>query len=239
MQLAFAIGFFVVTGLAETLRQGYFGLGPSEISGMIAAVMTLLAVLILRGDLPGLLRPGGDDEQWPGWSWRRTGLALFLVPLFWALPVIWGFASGRLDVVPMSGGALLRFAAMQALTVALAEHLFLREAAIRAFGPGRTAIFTISVLAVFIFHMEAGAQAALAAAGGGVFFLTLRLLGAAPVAVVLVQGLTLALFGHVIPLDLVGVPGWAGAAFLFGGAAVLSLALLTLFAAEKKETRNA
>ncbi len=58
-------------------------------------------------------------------------------------------------------------------------------------------------------------------------------------AVVLVQGLTLALFGHVIPLDLAGAPGWAGAAFLFGGAAVLSLALLTLFAAEKKETRNA
>lgn len=237
MHIAFAVLFFFYVGLCETLRHGVFGLTPSEVSAVSYGALVLIALVILRGDVVFLLRRPHHALYGAArlnWTWRRTALGLALAPLLWLVPVAYGLAKGQLSYMPLPVETLLRLLAGNVLLFALAEELFFREAAIKAFHSDTAAICVISVLSCFIFHLPDGASAAMIAAGVGVFFLTLRLIGTNLLAVTLAHGATVILLSDVLALGLTRIQLWGYATWFLGASVALSLALFQIFAQKRR-----
>lgn len=242
MHIAFAIAFFLFVGLCETLRHGVFGLNPSEIDGIIYGALAFMALFLLRGDVVYLLRqPRGTLYDSPrfAWSWTRSLLGIALVPLLWAIPALYGISLIQINLVPVSAQALLGVLAMQILLVALAEELFFREAAIKAFRSDIRAIYLMSGLASFIFYVPDGVAVALVAAGAGVFYLTLRLIGTNILLVAVAHGATVVVFSDILSLGLTSGEQWSFAGSFLAASLALSAVVFTLFAKTERRLHHA
>lgn len=242
VHIAFAIIFFLFVGLCETLRHGVFGLSPSETNGIIYATLALSALVLLRGDVIfTLIRPTRPlyGNARATWNWPRTGLGLFLGPLLWVLPVAYGFALIQINVTPTGPELLIRAVGLHLLTVGIAEALFFREAVLKTFNAEPLPVCAISTLAVFIFHMPSGVPLALIAAGSGLYFLTLRLIGCNILVTALLHSATVVLFGQVLSLGLTEAQLWTYAGYFLPASAALSLCVYVLFTGAGKEARYA
>lgn len=237
MHISFAISFFLFVGLSETLRHGVFGLSPSETNGILVGILLLAALLFLRGDVIYLFREPADKHRirrasgpWVTWSWKRSVLGLFLSPLVLVGPLIWGIALIQInfrmpdDIFPSTT------AVFDILLLALACELFFRETVIKAFRGQKGPVILASSLAYFTFWMPSGLETAVMAAGSGLFFLTLRLIGTNILLVAGVHAALALLWGHVLSLGQTAVPDLQFAVFYLGCAALVSLVLHYLFA---------
>ena len=232
MHIAYAVLFFFYVGLCETLRHGVFGLSPSETTGMIYGTLVLIALLILRGDVVFLVRRPTltlYGSEMLTWSWRGTLLGVLLAPLLWSVPVLIALAQGQVAYAPITPEAFVQLLAGPVLAVAVAEELFFREAAIKAFQGTTAGVFLISALAFFIFHLPQGVPAALIWSGMGLFLLSLRLIGTNLLVVALIHAATTVLFTQVLWLDMAGSAAWQQAATILAGSALLSIAVYQLF----------
>lgn len=173
------------------------------------------------------------------WSWPRTALGLFLGPALWVVPVAYGFALNQINITPITIDSLVQSLLSQVLLVVVAEGLFFREAVIKAFGRDIVPVYIISVLSVIIFYVPAGAPEALIAAGSGIYYLTLRLIGTNIWIVAALHGATLILFGEVLSLGLVQSQLWSYAIYSASASAALSLLIFMLFATSSREARYA
>ncbi|MDK3072586.1 hypothetical protein QO034_05645 [Sedimentitalea sp. JM2-8] len=238
MQVALAITFFALVAFSETLRHGVFGLSPSDMSRAIYGALGLGAVLILRGDLVSCLFRSGSAlygrEQY-SWSWSRTALGLFLSPLLWVIPVVYGFAWTQINVDSGLTMSVLEAALIQTLLVGLAEGLFFREAVIKAFGESRGQVYVISALSVFVFSLPAGVPFAMMATGAALYFLTLRLIGTNIAVVAIIHGATIVMFSRILSLALTDGEIWSYAAYFLAASAALSGLIHYLFATRRRE----
>ena len=238
MHIAFAVSFFIFVGLCETLRHGIFGLNPSETTGYIYTAMALCALFILRGDVVFLMRQPRHalyENAHLNWTWKRSVLGVVLGPLLWIVPVVYGLTLLQINILPISAEALIELLVVQVLLIALAEEFFFREAVVKAFRSDISAIYLISVLAYFIFYVPMGVPAALIAAGAGVFYLTLRLIGTSILVVALVHGATNVLLTSVLSLGLTSGTEWSYAVFFMAASVMLSMAVFHLFAQKRSE----
>lgn len=238
MHIAFAVVFFVFVGLSETLRHGIFGLNPLETAGIIAGALALSALLILRGDIVSVLRaPRHDlyDDPRLTWTWSRTFLGLILGPVLWIIPVLYGLTLIQINIVPVPTETLVEALVVQVLLVALAQELFFREAAIKAFRSSPGAIYLISGLAFFIYYVPQGLPMAVMAMGAGFYYLTLRLIGTNILAVALIHGATSVLFTQVLSLGLTGREEWIYAGYFLAASVVLSAAVYKMFVQKRSE----
>lgn len=238
MHIAFAVSFFILIGLCETLRHGIFGLSPFETSGIIYGALAFCALIILRGDILFALRMPRDDlygVQRLNWTWRRSLLGMVLGPLLWIIPLAYGMTLIQINIIPVAGGALVQALIVQVFLVALALELFFREAVIKSFRNDTSAIYLISGLAFFIFYVPQGVPAAMIATGAGLFYLTLRLIGTNILVVVLLHGATTVMFTQVLSLGLTSGDEWAYAGYFLAASAALSAAVYQLFAPKQSE----
>lgn len=239
MHIAFAIVFFLFVGLCETLRHGIFGLNPSEVTGITAVALALSAFLILRGDIVFTLRQPRHDlyeESRFNWTWPRTVLGLALGPMLWIIPVAYGLTLVQITIVPVPLESLIEALVMQVLLVALAEELFFREAAIKAFHSSTGAIYLISGLAFFIYYIPQGVPTAMIAAGTGLYFVTLRLIGTNILAVALIHGATSVMLTQVLSLGVLArdsTAEWVYAGYFVVTSVVLSAAVHQIFAQKR------
>jgi membrane protease YdiL (CAAX protease family) len=236
VHIAFAVSFFIFVGLCETLRHGIFGLNPSEITGYIYTALAICALLILRGDVVFTMRqPRHALYENPrlNWTWSRSVLGMFLGPMLWIIPVVYGLSLSQINILPFSAELLIETLVIQVLLIALAEEYFFREAAIKAFRTDIPAIYLISVLAFFIFYVPQGLPTALIAAGAGMFYVTLRLIGTNILVVALVHGATNVMFAQVFSLGLTFGDEWVYAAYFLIASTVLSAAVFHLFAQKR------
>lgn len=236
MHVAYAIVFVGLVAFIETVRHGVFGLSPSEITGTTYGALALAAVLLLRSDaIYTVYRPRhalyGDTGL--NWTWPRTALGLFLGPLLWVLPAAYGVALIQINVVPAVTAAMVQAALLQMVLVGVAEGLFFREAAIKAFAGNRGQIYVVSALAVFVFYFPAGAPQALIASGAAIYFLTLRLIGTNILACAAIQGATVVVFTQMLDLGLTQAELWPYAAYFLGSATALSVLIFMLFATHR------
>lgn len=242
MHIAFATCFFLIVGLNETLRQGIFGLNPSESTGMTYGAIAFCALVLLRSDIVWVVRRPdhalyGDTRL--NWTWRRTALGVFLGPLIWIVPLAYGFALIQINLNPVSTETLVQVLLMNILLIGLAEELFFREAAVKAFGEDIRAIYVASTLAFFIFYLPGGVPAALTAAGLGMYYTTLRLIGTNILCVAVLHGVTTVAFAQIFALDLTPAEQWPYAIYFFSAAAILSLVIFSLFSQNRSELRYA
>ena len=232
VHIAFALVFFVFVGLSETLRHGFFGLNPSEITGITAGALILSALLILRADIVFALRSPRHDLYGDArltWTWPRTFLGLVLGPALWIIPVAYGLTLVQINIIPVPVETLIEALVVQVLLIALAEELFFREAALKAFRSDIRAIFLISGLSFFIYYVPQGLPTAIIAAGAGLYFLTLRLIGTNILAVAFVHGASVVMFTKVLSLGLTGGDEWVFAGYFLAASAGLSLVVYQLF----------
>ncbi|MHA6261770.1 CPBP family glutamic-type intramembrane protease [Arenibacterium sp. CAU 1754] len=242
MPIAFAICFFIYVALSETLRHGVFGLSPSEISAISYVALALGALLILRADILFTLRPPrhalyGDARL--NWTWTRTAMGLVLGPLLWIIPVAYGVSLIQINIGSFLVPTLIEALLYEVVMVAIAVELFFREAAIKAFQGNVPAMILASSLAYLIFHIPAGVPAALIAAGSGLYFLTLRLIGTNILAVALLHGATVIVMTQIIPLGLTGAELWRYSVYFAVAAVVLSMAVLSLFIFNQRDLQHA
>ncbi|MCF6231686.1 MAG: CPBP family glutamic-type intramembrane protease [Rhodobacteraceae bacterium] len=241
MHIAFAVLFFVFIGLSETLRHGIFGLTASEVTGISTGALVLAAVFILRSDIVNLPRRSADNlygDQKFNWSWGRTILGLILAPLLWAMPIVYGMTMIQINILPLDTQTLIEALIVQVLLVAVAQELFFREAAIKAFNSDVRAIYLISGLSFFIFYVPFGVPGAIIAAGSGIFYLTLRLIGTNILVVALIHGTTSVVFTNVLSLGLKGRntgDEWTYAGFFLAGSVILSAAVYQIFAPKRSK----
>ena len=237
MHIAFAMTYFGLVCLFETLRHGVFGLTSIEVTGTIYGALALGAVLLLRGDVVYTVYTPkhalyGDERL--NWTWPRTALGVFLGPFIWILPVIYGVAMLQISVSPNFSATLVQTALVQMVLVGVAEGLFFREAVVKAFAGNRVQIYIISALSVFIFYVPGGVPQALIATGASIYFMTLRLIGTNVLGVAAVQGASIVVFSQVFDLGLAQSDIWSYAAFFLGAALALSLLILTLFSTSRR-----
>ena len=236
VHIAFAVSFFIFVGLCETLRHGIFGLNPSETTGYIYSALALFALFILRGDVVFTMRQPRHalyENARLNWTWSRSVLGLFLGPLLWIIPAVYGLSLTQINIMPISAELLIEMLVIQVLLIALAEEFFFREAVVKAFRSDISAIYLISVLAFFIFYVPQGLPAALVAAGTGMFYVTLRLIGTNILVVALVHGATNVMFAQVFSLGLTSGDEWVYATYFLAAATVLSGAVYYLFAQKR------
>lgn len=242
VSIAFAICFFVLTGVGETLRQGVFALGPAEITNFMYAALALAALFMLRGDILSVfVRPKAElyGQADLGWSWPRTALALIIAPVLCILPFGFGLALIQINVVSLDALRLIELFAGQALLVALAQELFLRETVLKAFGASVAMMFLVTALTTFIFHLPQGGSYAMMASGAGVFYMSLRLLGANILVVAAIHAGISVVLTHVIVPDLNISEIWPYAIYFTVGAVALALTAYILFAQTRREPRYA
>ncbi len=242
MQVAYAIMFFILVGVSETLRHGVFGLNPTETPVIIYGALAICALLMLKSDLITTIHRSGEPLYGSGrlnWSWPRSVLGIFLVPLLWIVPVAYGFALAQLEIHPITSTTVLETLLTQVLLVAVAEGLFFRETVIKAFGREILSVYVISTLALFIFHVPSGLPMAMIAAGSGIYYLTLRLIGTNIWVVAALHGVTLILFGKVLSLGLSQEQFWPYSIYFLIASAALSLLVFMLFAPSSREARYA
>lgn len=242
MQVAYAIIFFIFVGVSETLRHGVFGLNPSDTPIIIYGALAICALLLLRSDLITTMHCPKDPlygSERLNWSWPRTALGVFLGPLLWIVPLAYGFALVQININPVVPETLIRTLLAQVVLVVIAEGLFFREAVIKAFGRDIFPVYVISALAIFIFYVPAGLPAALIAAGSGIYYLTLRLIGTNIWVVAALHGATLILLGEVLSLGLAQSQLWSYSIYFISASAALSLLVFMLFATSSREARYA
>lgn len=240
--VAFAICFFIFIALSETLRHGVFGLSPSEISAISYVALALCALLILRADvLFTFRRPRHALYGAPGmnWTWTRTLMGLVLGPLLWIIPVAYGVTLIQINIGSVSVQSVVQSLFYQVVLVALAGELFFREAAVKSFQGNLPAMAIASTLAYFVFHVPDGYPLALIAAGSGLYFLTLRLIGTNIFAVAVLHGATVVVLTQIIPLGLSGAELWRYAIYFTVASAALSLTVFSLFNANQRKLQHA
>ena len=223
-----------------------FGLNPSEVTTVIYGAMVFCAIFVLRGDIVHALRRprhvlygGAFGKGRLNWTWSRTVLGLFLGPALWMLPLAYGFALIQINLGPALLQTLLPALGLQILLMALAEELFFREAVVKAFSTSTAAIYFASVLAFFIFYLPGGVPAAMIAAGAGMYYLTLRLIGTNILVVALLHGLTTVAFTRVFPPGLTPDGMWSYAIYFLTAAAALSLLVYGVFAQDRRAIQYA
>ena len=198
-------------------------------------------MFILRSDIVNLSRRSADNlygDQKFNWSWGRTILGLLLAPLLWALPIVYGMTLIQINILPLDTQVLIEALIVQVLLVAIAQELFFREAAVKAFHSDVRAIYLISGLAFFIFNVPLGVPGAIIAAGAGLYYVTLRLIGTNILVVALIHGATSVVFTNVLSLGLKGrntSDEWAYAGYFLAGSVILSAAVYQLFAPKRSE----
>lgn len=237
MHIAYALAFFVFVGLCETLRHGIFGLTSYETTGIIYGTLILLALLMLRGDVVNLLRQpqnGLYGRMRLEWSWRRSLLGIALLPLLWAVPIFYGMTLMQINFQTVSADKLIELLAVELFLIAMAEELFFREAAIKAFGADLFAVFLVSGLCSLIFHMPAGVPAAVIAAGSGLFYTALRLSGTNIVIVALAHAATTVMFTQVLTLGLTGPDEWTYSMTFFSASAALTFFIFYVFSVNRR-----
>ncbi|HBS51207.1 MAG TPA: hypothetical protein DEA05_14515 [Rhodobacteraceae bacterium] len=242
VHIAYSVLFLLFVGLSETMRHGVFGLTPSEMSMLSHASLLLLALILLRGDVVFLLRrPGHDlyDDRRLGWSWRRTALGLAVAPALWIAPVSWALASGEPPFTPFAVQNMPAGTVATLLVFALAQTLFLREAAIKAFHADIRAIYLVSVLSCFIFYLPQGLPAAMVGAGVGAFLLTLRLIGTNPLVVACIHAINGIMLTEVLAPGPSGTGDWNWSACILAASALLSVLLFQVLAAKRRRTVHA
>lgn len=242
MQVAYAMTFFIFVGVSETLRHGVFGLNPSETPTLIYGALAICALLLLRSDLIPTMHYSKDPlygRERLNWSWPRSVLGACLGPLLWIVPVAYGFALVQIDINPINSQMVMQTLLTQVLLVVIAEGLFFREAVIRAFGRDILPVYVISALALLIFHLPAGLPMAMIAAGSGIYYLTLRLIGTNIWIVAALHGVTLILFGKVLSLGLSQGQFWPYSIYFMTASAALSMLVFMLFAPSSREARYA
>lgn len=227
MHLFFAIGFFGLIALGETLRHGIFGLTGAEMALVKHAVMAAMVLFILRGDLVHLVRPSAQlyGRAQFGWSWARSGLAAALGALVFVPVAIWGAVTGQVTGQVTVSAWTPDPQSVLLMGSALIQALFLREAVLKGFADSPALAVSVSVLSTFILYMPMGAQAAAVAAGLGVFFVSLRLIGANALIVGALHGTYLVVMGNVLSPSLTAGQGWAYAGLVWGALGALSYGL--------------
>ncbi len=232
MHIAFALLFFVFIGLCETLRHGVFGLSPSETTDIIYVTMALCALVILRGDIVFTLRKPLHDlygNEQLNWTWSRSFLGLLLGGMLWSVVLVYGLAVNQITLLAIPREALIGALTVPLLLVALAQELFFREAVIKAYHSRISAIYLISALACFIFFVPLGVPQALIAAGAGIYYVTLRLIGTNILVVALVHGVSGAVFSKILPPGLTSGEQWIFSGYFFAASTILSFAVYHLF----------
>lgn len=242
MHIAFAVIFFLLIGVSESLRLGFIGLNPTEATALIYACLAFGAVLILRNDCLSLVRSPkrplyGNPRL--HWTWKRTVLGLFLAPLLCLLPILYGLTLIQIKFFVIPTEVLIEAIAYQVVFVALAEELFFREAAIKAYGQDIRALFVASGLACFIFYYPTGLGPAMMAGATGIFFLSLRLTGMNILAVALAHGTLSVVMTQVIPAQVGRAQMWPYAIYFTVSTLILALVVVNLFAPKQRELRYA
>lgn len=236
MHIVYASAVFLFVGLGETLRHGIFGLTAAEIAAISTGTLVLFAVLILRGDLIHLLRPPRPALYGSPrlvWSWGRSALILPLGLLVVAAP---GAATAVLGAPPpLSTETLLELTVLQIALTTLPEELFFREAALKSFHQSIPAIYLISVLAWFIYHMPSGLPVAVTSAGAGAVYLTLRLIGINILTVAALHGAVNVMLPRLAPPDVTGAASWLHVGYFIAASAAVCAVLLHSFARPQKQ----
>lgn len=238
MHIVFSIFVFIFAGLFETFRHGIFGLNPTEIMTVTAAILGLCAFAILRMDVLSVLqRPKRDlyGHSHLGWTWSRTVLGLFLGALLWIVPAAVDPIQFQTEALSLRTPTLLTALALQVLLVALPQELFFREAAIKSFRGDTSTIYLLSGLAYFVFFVPAGLPTAVVMAGAGVFFMTLRLIGTSILAIALIHGVLNMLLTKGVTMGLTGNDEWLYAGYFFAVCVGLSVVIKRLFAQKTSE----
>lgn len=242
VNIAFAVVFVSLICFFETARHGVFSLSLPEITGVVYGALVLGAVVILRGDLISvIIRPKSTLYGTPRliWTWPRTLFGVMLGPLLWVVPVLYGVVLLQITVLPDVSVARLAASFAPFLLIAIAESLFLREAVIKAFSPRLAHIYVVSTLAVFIFHVADGVPQALISAGAGVYFLTLRLIGANILAVALVHAASMVVFSEALNLGIEAAQIWTYAGYFVAASIALSIFIYSLFSIRKEAFSHA
>jgi hypothetical protein len=225
------------------MRQGVFSMNSVETQTVIHVAAAALAVLILRYDLALLVRRpvASVDGSIPGeWGLWRSLLGLALGPLLLLAPLAYLMLNAQAlpDKGALAGMVSGAFAPLmiKAILLAVCVELFFREAALKAFGENVAVLFIASALATFVFYLPGGFPSALVAAGAGVYYMTLRLIGAHILAVALVHALIaggLAVFAPFV------AETWNSAIYFTVAAAALSLTVYSLSAPKRIELCHA
>lgn len=244
MPIVFAISLVALVWLSETLRQGVFGMNIPETNAVTHIAAAAFAILILRTDLVALARrPMGQlyGSSAYLWSIRGSITALAIAPLVLVIPVVL-IALGQISA-PLPGSLSLQavLAASQPLilkTFALAfcVELFFREAALKAFQSSIGGLLIASTLAYFVFRMSDGLATALIAAGSGMFFLTLRLIGAHIIVVAFIHTIATLALVLCVPDLLNSLPS---AIFFTVAVAAISLSVYSFAAPKRIELSHA
>ena len=238
MPVAFAICFFLVVAVSETLRQGVFGMSPVEISTTTYAGLALAALIILRSDLSYVFRR--PDLPLYGnaglnWTLPRTALGLILGTLIVILPAAVGVTLIQINLGSVLAGIFADALVYQAMIVALSVELFFREAAVKAFQDHLGAMILASTLAYFIFRLPDGLAPAVLSGASGLYFMALRLIGTN----ILVVSAISAAFGIVMTRfvlgHLAGPEIWTYAIYFTAAVVIVSMTVLSLFGPNKRE----
>lgn len=242
MQVAYAIAFFLLVGVCETLRNGVFGFNPSAIPLITNCTLLAGALLLLRSDAIYLIQVPKQPiygREGLGWSWPQSLLGVVLAPVLFCLPVVYGFAVSGIEFNPFALDSVQPMFLQQTVFMIVCQSLFFGEAVVKAFGRDRMQALIISGLSVFIFYIPDGLPQALIAAGSGIYYLTLRLIGTNMLIVALLHGVTIILFGEVISLGLSQDQQWLYSVCFVFGSAVLSMLTYMIFANSPKENQYA
>ena len=238
MPVAFAICFFLVVALSETLRHGVFGMSPSEISVISHACLALAALIILRSDLVLICRrPAHALYGYAGLNWTlpRTALGLILGTLIVILPVIVGVTLIQIKPAPVASVQLANAYLYEVFMVALSTELFFREAVVKAFSAHVGALIAASVLAYFVFHLPNGLANAVIAGAAGLYFAVLRVTGTNIIAIVIVSAAFSLAVAQVVLPQIPTSEIWTYAIYFTVASAVLSLIVVSVLRPNQKE----
>lgn len=242
MPIAFAICFFIFVGLSETLRQGVFGLNPSETDATLSAALLLCALIVLRTDIVHTVRqPKYAIYGRPSlnWAWSRSVLGLVFGLGLIILPVAISSTLIQINFEEIFVASEIELLVLQGIAAALCIELFFREAAVKAFAGHFGAMALASTLAYFVFRLPLGLADALIAAGAGLYLLTLRLIGTN----ILLVAVVATVFAAVLNRTLAGFPDGFDmltyAIYFTVASMILSLTAFSLFSQKSKEFQNA
>lgn len=243
LPVAFAISLVGLAWLSETVRQGVFVMNALDFYTVTHLAAAALGILILRSDLVYLVRRPALTVNGPhpmDWNMSGSVLALLIMPAVLAVPLLYLALEGQslpdaglvLQAVPGTFEALF----VKALLLAVCAELFFREAALSAFRDSRIALVLASTLAYFVFSLSGGLASALVAAGAGLFYLSLRLMGAHILMVALIHAIAVVSLSIIAP-DL--TRSMASAIFFTVATAAISLTVLSLSSPKRSALSHA
>ena len=225
VHVAFACLLFIVVATQETLRLGVFGATGVETSLITSAVLMIAALVLLQNDAKFLFSApkqslyGSADALW---SLPRSVLGVLAAPLLLVVPLGWsGGGDNPVELAMGWAGDLTPVL----IFGAVAQGLFFREAALKAFRGSPARATVASVLAIFVLTMGSGPEAAVLAAGSGLYLMALRLIGCHIVVVSLAHAVLLVAVHDLAPI----APGWDYVILFTVVSATMSLALMNSF----------